>query len=77
MKLTDAEKTALVGCTTACVAVVREHFVQRGLQKTMDGLLRKPRGRVPDGDQEARIVELRLGELGIVESVGRQTLYKL
>ncbi|MDO4585630.1 MAG: transposase [Planctomycetia bacterium] len=38
---------------------------------------RKLRGRVLDGDHEAKIIALRLGELRIVGSVGRQTLCKL
>lgn len=58
----DERIAELLECTTTCVALVRKRFIQRGLQKTMDGLPRKPRSRVLDGEQEARIIALRLGE---------------
>ncbi len=58
----DEKIADLLECTIRCVALVRKHFAERGLQKTMDGLPRKPRGRVLDGEQEAKILALRLGE---------------
>lgn len=54
------EKIALAfDCAVQTVALIRKHFVERGLEQTMAGLPRKSRGKVFNEDQEAKIIALR------------------
>lgn len=60
---TDEQIGDAFDCNTRVVAEIRKRFVEKGLQFTMGLLPRSPR-RPPllDGEQEAKIVALRLSE---------------
>ena len=49
-------------CHVQGIANIRRRFVENGLERTLNGDPRKPRGKVLDGEQEAQIIALRLGE---------------
>lgn len=60
---TDAKIADAYGCRTKTVEDIRERFVTEGFELTLNG---KPRPKPPsakllDGEQEAKIIALRLG----------------
>src|SRR3981081_3959174 len=60
---TDAEIADAFGCRTKTVENVRERFVTAGFEVTLDGKTqRRVRGKVLDGEQEAQVIALRLGQ---------------
>jgi hypothetical protein len=60
---TDKEIANAFDCRTKTVENIRERFVTEGFELTLNG---KPksrfRGKILDGDQEAKIIALRLGQ---------------
>lgn len=60
---TDARIAEAFGCRTQTVENIRERFVTRGLQLTLDGWPRDkpPREKLLDGEQEAKLIAMRLG----------------
>jgi hypothetical protein len=59
---TDAKIAEAFDCTSHTVELIRERLVSEGFETTLDG---KPKSRVRrkvlDGEQEAKIIALRLG----------------
>jgi len=60
---TDAKIAEAFGCRTKTVENIRERFVTEGFEITLNG---KPRPKPPsqkvlDGEQEAKVIALRLG----------------
>ena len=60
---TDAKIAEAFGCRTKTVENIRERFVTEGCEVTLNG---KPRPKPPsqkvlDGEQEAKVIALRLG----------------
>jgi transposase len=60
---TDAKIAEAFGCRTKTVENIRERFVTEGFEVTLNG---KPRPKPPsqkvlDGEQEAKVIALRLG----------------
>jgi len=51
------------GCRRQTVEMIRQHFVERGFQETLEGKKRStpPTEKLLDGEQEARIIATRLG----------------
>jgi hypothetical protein len=60
---TDAKIADAFGCRTQSVENIRERFVTRGLELALNGLLRlkPPREKLLDGEQEAKVIAMRLG----------------
>ncbi len=58
---TDAEIVEAYGCRRQTVEKIRERFVAGDLATTLQGLPRRPRGKLLDGAQEAKVIALRLG----------------
>ena len=60
---TDAKIADAFGCRTQTVENIRERFVTRGFELTLNGQphLKPPRQKVLDGEQEAKGIALRLG----------------
>lgn len=60
---TDAKVAEAFGCRTQTVENVRERFVTLGLELTLNGQphLKPPREKVLDGEQEAKVIAMRLG----------------
>lgn len=60
----DAQIAEAFGCRTKTVENVRQRLVERGFRETLDGKRPEtpPRAKLLDGEQEARIIALRLGE---------------
>lgn len=60
---TDAKIAEAFGCRTQSVENIRERFVTRGLELTLNGQphAKPPRAKVLDGEQEAKVIALRLG----------------
>ena len=60
---TDAKIAEAFGCRTKTVENIRERFVTRGFELTLDGepRLKPPRAKLLDGAQEAKVIALRLG----------------
>ena len=60
---TDAQIAEAFDCTTKTVENIRERLVTEGFELTLDGKpKRRVRGKVLDGEQEAKIIALRLGQ---------------
>lgn len=61
---TDTQIAEAFGCRTKTVENVRQRLVERGFRETLDGKRPEtpPRIKLLDGEQEARIIALRLGE---------------
>ena len=60
---TDAEIAEAFDCRTKTVENIRERLVTEGFDMTLDGKpKRRVRGKVLDGEQEAKIIALRLGQ---------------
>jgi transposase len=60
---TDARIAESFGCRTKTVENLRERFVTGGFEETLEGKARAtpPRPKLLDGEQEAKIIALRLG----------------
>jgi Homeodomain-like domain len=60
---TDARIADAFSCRTKTVENLRERFVTDGFDETLDGKIRAtpPRPKILDGEQEAKIIALRLG----------------
>jgi Homeodomain-like domain len=60
---TDARIAAAFGCRTQTVENIRERFVTQGFELTLNGQphLKPPREKLLDGEQEAKVIALRLG----------------
>jgi Homeodomain-like domain len=60
---TDAKIADAFNCRTKTVEYIRERLVTEGFEMTLDGKpKRRVRGKVLDGEQEAKIIALRLGQ---------------
>jgi hypothetical protein len=60
---TDAKIADAFGCRTQSVENIRERFVTQGFELTLNGQphLKPPREKVLDGEQEAKVIAMRLG----------------
>src|SRR5437899_1145311 len=59
---TDMEIANAFDCRTKTIENIRERFVTEGFESTLNGKpKRRVRGKILDGDQEARIIAVRLG----------------
>jgi transposase len=58
---TDAKIADAFGCRTKTVENIRERFVTQGFEVTLNGQPRPQPPRLLDGEQEAKIIALRLG----------------
>ena len=58
---TDAEIAEAYGCRRQTVENLRERFVATGFEATLQGLPRASRAKLLDGEQEAKVIALRLG----------------
>lgn len=61
---TDAKIAEALDCRTKTVENVRKRFVERGFELALNGKTREkpPVEKLLDGEQEAKIIALRLGE---------------
>ena len=61
---TDAKISEAFGCRTKTIENIRQRLVEHGFRQTLDGKKRSqpPRQKVLDGEQEAKIIALRLGK---------------
>ena len=61
-KWTDARIAGAFDCSTQTVENVRERLVTEGFEITLNGKPKsRARGKILDGEQEARVIALRLG----------------
>ncbi|MCY2953645.1 MAG: helix-turn-helix domain-containing protein [Planctomycetota bacterium] len=61
-KWTDVKIAEAFDCSTQTVENIRERLVTEGFEITLDGKPKsRVRGKVLDGEQEAKIIALRLG----------------
>jgi transposase len=58
---TDAKIADAFDCRTKTVENIRERFVTEGFEITLNGQARSPRPKLLDGEQEAKLIALRLG----------------
>ena len=60
---TDAKIADALGCRTKTVENIRERLVTRGFAITLNGetRLEPPRPKLLDGEQEAKVIAMRLG----------------
>ncbi len=60
---TDAKIADAFDCRTKTVENIRERFVTQGFEFTLDGQKRTkpPREKLLDGEQEAKVIAMRLG----------------
>ena len=60
---TDAKIADAFGCRTKTVENIRQRFVTRGFDLTLEGeaRLKPPRANLLDGEQEAKVIATRLG----------------
>ena len=60
---TDAKIAEAFGCRTQTVENIRERLVTRGFEVTLEGekRLKPPREKLLDGEQEAKLIAMRLG----------------
>ena len=58
---TDAKIADALDCRTKTVENIRERFVTEGFQITLHGQPRPPCPKLLDGQQEAKLIALRLG----------------
>jgi hypothetical protein len=61
---TDERIAEAVSCRTKTVENIRQRLVTEGFEIALDGKKREtpPRQKVLDGEQEAKVIALRLGE---------------
>jgi hypothetical protein len=59
---TDRQIAEAFGCRTKTVENVRQHLVERGFERTLNGIKRKnpPTPKLLDGRQEAQVIAMRL-----------------
>jgi hypothetical protein len=59
---TDAKIAGAFGCRTQTVENIRERFVTQGFELTLNGQPHvAPRAKLLDGEQEAKVIAMRLG----------------
>jgi len=60
---TDSHIAEAFGCRRQTVETIRQRFVERGFQETLEGKKRAtpPTEKLLDGEQEAKIIATRLG----------------
>jgi Homeodomain-like domain len=58
---TDAEIAEAYGCRRQTVENLRERFVTEDFESALNGLPRASRAKLLDGEQEAKVIALRLG----------------
>lgn len=60
---TDARLADAFGCRTKTVENIRQRLVENGFRETLDGKQRAtpPTPKILDGEQEARLIAMRLG----------------
>jgi hypothetical protein len=60
---TDAKIAEAFSCSTRAVEMIRERFVTEGFELVLNGKKREtpPRQKLLDGEQEAKIIAMRLG----------------
>ena len=58
---TDAKIADAFDCRIRTVENLRERFVTEGFALTLNGAPKKPRPKLLDGKQEAKVIALRLG----------------
>jgi hypothetical protein len=60
---TDARIAEAFGCRTKTVENIRERLVTKGFEVTLDGQprVKPPRAKLLDGEQEAKVIAMRLG----------------
>jgi len=60
---TDVKIAEAFGCRTQTVENIRERFVTQGFEMTLNGQprLKPPRQKLLDGEQEAKVIAMRLG----------------
>lgn len=60
---TDAKIAEAFGCRTQTVENIRERLVTQGFELTLSGQprLKPPRAKLLDGEQEAKLIAMRLG----------------
>jgi hypothetical protein len=60
---TDAKIADAFGCRTQSVENIRQRFVTQGFELTLNGQphLKPPRQKLLDGEQEAKVIAMRLG----------------
>jgi len=60
---TDAKVAEAFGCRTQTVENIRERFVTQGFELTLNGQphLKPPRAKLLNGEQEAKLIAMRLG----------------
>jgi hypothetical protein len=60
---TDAKIADAYGCRTKTVENIRERFVTEGFEITLNGQprVKPPRQKLLDGEQEAKVIAMRLG----------------
>jgi hypothetical protein len=60
---TDAKIAEALGCRTQTVENIRERFVTQGFELTLNSQprLKPPREKLLDGEQEAKLIAVRLG----------------
>jgi hypothetical protein len=60
---TDAKIADAFGCRTQTVENIRERLVTEGFEVTLDGRprVKPPRPKLLDGEQEAKVIAMRLG----------------
>lgn len=59
---TDQQVSAASGLCIRAVEMLRQRFVEVGFEATLDGLPKKPRSVVIDGEAEAHLVAIACGE---------------
>jgi Homeodomain-like domain len=61
---TDQRIAEAFGCRTRTVEFIRQRLVERGFEETLNGATRAapPTTKLLDGNQEARIIAIRLGQ---------------
>jgi hypothetical protein len=58
---TDVRIAEAYGCRRQTVEQLRQRLVTEGFESAVNGQVRRPRAKVLDGTQEAKIIALRLG----------------
>jgi len=60
---TDQKIAEAFSCRTQTVEKIRQRLVERGFRETLDGAKRErpPREKLLNGEQEARVIAMRLG----------------
>ena len=74
---TDAKIADAFGCRTQSVENIRERFVTQGFELTLNGRphAKPPRQKVLDGEQEAKVIAMRLSAAaGVLFPTGRSRL---